>query len=70
MALGISLGWDLTMAPGSRAGLFQQASPLYLRVYSFISLNNAEAALLLFLFHLTTVYSHTVLAPTAGRPHG
>lgn len=53
MALSSSSGWDVTMAPGGRVG-----SP--------ISLHNAEAAPLLFLFHLSTTCLHIVVA--AGWP--
>ena len=54
MALSDNLGWDLTMAPGIRAGHSQQTT-LYPRVSSSISLHNAQAAPFLFLYTIDTL---------------
>lgn len=76
MALcGIS-GWDLTTAPGGSAGHSQQSTSHHPQVSNSTSLLKVQAALLLFLSHLTT--HHLPIRPlwwfprqaghTAGRP--
>lgn len=45
----------------------QLAIPLYLRMFSLISLHNAQAVLYLFLCDLSTTYLHIVIVHIAIR---
>lgn len=58
------------MALGNRAGHYQQATPLYLYVSSYNYLHNVHAALHVILTHLSTISSHSVVAPAKGWPCG
>lgn len=62
-----SSGWKLTVAPGGHS---QEVTSLLSSIFHFLSLHNAQAAPLLFLPHLSTTYSHVVVASTPSRLHG
>lgn len=61
-----SSGWKLAVAPGGHS---QEVTSLS-RIFHSLSLHNAQAAPLLFLLHLSTTYSHIVVASTPSRLHG
>lgn len=58
------------MAPGNRAGHYQQATHVYFLLSSSFYLQNSQAALFVFLAQLSTVSSHKVVAGAAGWPYG
>lgn len=56
MALGGSIGLDITMAPGGSTGLSQQAVSHHHHVSSSAFLHNVQIAPILFLSHLSTIH--------------
>lgn len=60
MALNSSMGWDLTMASGDRAGYSQQAVPLFTTHKQF-RLSRS---------YLSNTYLRILVVSAAGGPHG